>query len=90
LFENQYVRVYEVRIPPGETTDFHRHAFDSVAVFLAGGTTADQLEGRDWGKDATDQPGTVAFDDFSKHPITHRVRNDGKSEYRLILVQLLQ
>ena len=26
LFENQYVRVYDVRIPPGATTELHRHA----------------------------------------------------------------
>lgn len=90
LFENQYVRVYEVRIPPGQMTDFHRHALDSVGVFLSGGTTADQFEGRDWGKDETDQPGAVAFDNFSKHPSTHRVRNDGKSEFRLVLVEFVQ
>lgn len=90
LFENQYLRVYEVRIPPGQTSDLHRHALDSAGVFLSGGRTAAQLEGQEWGKDQTYEPGAIAFDDFSKHPITHRVRNDGKSEFRLILVQFLQ
>ena len=90
LFENQYVRVYEDRIPPGEMTDFHRHTLDSVEVFLSAATTAGQLEGQEWGKDKMHEPGAVAFDNFSKHPITHRGRNDGKSEFRVILVQFLQ
>ena len=37
LLENQYVRVYDVRIPPGEATDFHRHAYDAVSIFVSGG-----------------------------------------------------
>ena len=90
LFENQYVRVYEVRIPPGESTEFHRHAFDSVGVSISGGLTAAQPQGQPWGKAEQDKPGSVYFDAFSKKPITHRVRNDGKSEFHLVLVQFLK
>jgi len=32
----------------------------------------------------------VAFDADSKKPFVHRVRNDGTSEYHVILVQLLR
>ena len=89
LFENLYVRVYDVRIAPGEATEFHRHAYDAVSVFVSGGLVAVQPEGGPWGKTETIVPG-VAFRADSKKPFVHRVRNDGTSEYHVILVQLLR
>ncbi len=89
LFENQYVRVYEVRIPPGATTDFHVHAFDSVFVGLSGGVTAEQPQGQAWTKPEKDEAGAVDFSADSKHARTHRVRNEGTKEYHVVIVQLL-
>jgi quercetin dioxygenase-like cupin family protein len=88
-FENQYVRVYDVRIPPGETTTFHRHAYDSVAVFVSGGRVATQVEGAPWGRPESIEAGGAAFAADANTPLTHRVRNEGTSDYRVILVQLL-
>jgi hypothetical protein len=51
-FENQYVRVYDVHIPPGETTDFHLYALDSVFVRVTGGLVASQDQGQEWTKAA--------------------------------------
>jgi quercetin dioxygenase-like cupin family protein len=90
LFENQYVRVYDVRIPPGVTTDFHDHAFDSVFVRISGGLTAAQTPGQAWGKAETYVPGSVEFSADAKQPLRHRVRNDGTAEYHVIAVQFLQ
>jgi quercetin dioxygenase-like cupin family protein len=89
LFENQYVRVYDVRIPPGVTTDFHDHAFDTVFVQISGGLTAAQTPGQEWEAE-TAVPGSVEFRADVKHPRRHRVRNDGTAEYHVIAVQLLQ
>jgi tRNA threonylcarbamoyladenosine modification (KEOPS) complex Pcc1 subunit len=90
FFENQYVRVYDVRIPPGATTDFHVHAFDSVFIQVSGGLTAEQKQGQAWGKAERDLPGAVKFSADAKQPRTHRVRNEGTAEYQVIVVQLLQ
>lgn len=90
LFENQYVRVYDVRIQPGETTAFHRHAYDSVSVRISGGLIASQVQGRSWRKTEKSEAGTVEFRPDSQHPYTHRVRNDGPAEYHVVIVQLLQ
>ena len=89
LFENEYLRVYDVRIPPGETTDFHRHAYDTVTVRVSGGLIAIQPQGGPWGKTERIEPG-VAFSADSKNPVVHRVRNDGTTDYRVVLVQLLR
>lgn len=88
-FENQYVRVYDVRIPPGKTTAFHLHALDSVFIYVSGGTTAAQLQGQSWSKTETGAPGTVQFSADALHPRTHRVRNLGPSDFHVIVVQLL-
>ena len=87
VLENQYVRVFDVRIPPGETTTFHRHAFDQVSIFVSGGLVSSQTDGQPWGKPETIKPRGVSFAADTEKPITHRVRNDGKSEYHVILVQ---
>ena len=90
LFENQYVRVYDVRIPPGATTAFHRHAFDSVLVFVSGGTVSTQLQDKPWDKPKHVEAGSVSYSPDAKQPFTHRVRNDGDSEYHVVLIQFLQ
>lgn len=90
LLENQYVRVYEVRIPPGQTTDFHTHAYDSVFLQLSGGTTEEQVHGKDWGKPKALEASKVSYSTDSSNPRTHRVRNSGKEEYHLVIVQLMQ
>ncbi len=90
LFENQYLRVYDVRIPPGETTEFHRHAYDAVAVFMSGGLVAIQVQGEPWGTTEKIVPGGVAFSADSKKPFAHRVRNHGTTEYHVTVVQLLR
>ncbi|MEO5896444.1 MAG: hypothetical protein ABIS06_12145 [Vicinamibacterales bacterium] len=90
LFENQYVRVYDVRIPPGATTELHRHAYDAVVVFVSGGLVASQVEGAPWGKTEKVVGGGVSFSADSAKPVLHRVRNEGTTEYHVMLVQLLQ
>lgn len=89
-FENQYVRVYDVRVPPGKATDFHRHALDQVAIYVSGGLVSVQLEGRPWGQSMRMERGSLAFADNAAKPITHRLRNDGQNEYRVVLVQFLK
>jgi quercetin dioxygenase-like cupin family protein len=88
--ENQYVRVYDVRIPAGEASTFHRHAFDQVAVYVSGGVVSVQVEGQAWGEPKAIKPQAVEFSAFAAKPLTHRVRNEGKSEYRVVLVQFLK
>lgn len=88
LFENQYVRVYDVRIPAGEMTEFHKHAYDSVGVHLSDGLTSAQLQGAEWMKPHTAPSGSVQFSPDSKKPFTHRVRNEGAHEYHVVVVQI--
>ena len=89
LFENQYVRVFDVRIPPGGVTDFHRRAHDSVTVHITGELVASQLQGEAWSA-AKVEAGSVMFEADAGKTEVRRMRNDGTTEYRGILVQLLR
>jgi hypothetical protein len=89
LFENQYVRVYDVRIPAGETTLFHLHAFDTVAVHLTGGLVTRQDQGGEWTKPVPVKANAVELTHDSQGPRTHRVRNVGNAEIRVLMVQIL-
>ena len=89
LFENQYVRVYDVHVPAGATTAFHEHAFDTVFVEISGGLEAAQSQGGAWEKPRKTIAGEVAFSPDAAHHRVHRVRNEGASEYHVIAVQLL-
>ncbi len=88
-FENPYVRVYDVRIPPGVTTAFHRHALDQVAVYVSGGRVASQVQGEPWGRPHVVAAGDVEFSPDAAAPYVHRVRNAGAAEYHVIVVQFL-
>ena len=90
LFENQYVRVFDVRIPPGQVSDFHRRAYDAVAVRISGGSIAWQVQGGEWSTPEKHEPGSTTFDADAGKTDVRRMRNDGSAEYRAVLVQLLR
>jgi hypothetical protein len=90
IFENQYVRVLDVVLPPGETTLFHTHSHDNVAL-RAGDA---RIEKQDWGK-GWDRPspvvrGEVTFTLGAKQPYTHRLKNVGSTPFHVIDIELLQ
>lgn len=89
-FENQYVRVYAVRIPPGRTTAFHLHGYDDVAIRVSGGLTSGQVQGQPWSAPGPVGPGTLSTSAFAAAPMVHRVRNHGRRDYRVIVVQFLR
>lgn len=90
LFENQYVRVYDVRIPPGATTEFHTHAYDSVFVQLTSGFNAEQVQGKGWSEPEKSEAGKTFYSPDASKPRTHRVRNDSDHEFRVVIVQLMK
>lgn len=85
VLENQYVRVLDVTIPPGETTLLHTHAHDNLAIRLSGGLVETQEMGKGW-QSATLIPGTLTF----RNSLTHRVKNVGNEAYRVIDLEILQ
>lgn len=88
LLENQYVRVYDVRVPAGRTTQFHKHGYDTVFVEMTDEIAAEQSQGGEWQKAVKYPKGEVAFSADWQKPRVHRVRNDGPQEFHVVVVQL--
>ena len=81
-------RIVDARIPPGATTQWHRHRYANVAVRIQGSRIATQKQGGEWTAPEDLPGGAVAFDKVPA-PFVHRVRNSGKVEYHVVLVELL-
>src|ERR1700744_3198579 len=74
VFENKYVRILDVNIPPHDTTLQHIHSTPSVILMFSNTVTATQLKGQSWVK-STSVAGSVFYRDFSKDTTIHRVSN---------------
>ncbi|MBA3356288.1 MAG: hypothetical protein H0U18_10230 [Pyrinomonadaceae bacterium] len=86
-FENQYVRVFDVFIPPNDTSLFHTHVNDGLSVRLADARIRDEaLDGTP--EDITVKRGAVSFA-LRPSPLTHRVSNIGITPFRNIFVEVL-
>jgi quercetin dioxygenase-like cupin family protein len=88
VFENQYVRVLDVVVGPGETTLFHRHSIDNVPIILTDADNKTQFAGKDW----TPTPAkakSVGFIPGAAKPYVHRISNQGTTAYHVIDVEVL-
>jgi quercetin dioxygenase-like cupin family protein len=90
VYENQYLRMLEVRLAPRETTEFHTHSHDNLAVRLSEAMFTRQDQGQGWVPIAKVVPGEVSLTKGAESPYTHRVRNAGPTPFRVIDVELLQ
>jgi quercetin dioxygenase-like cupin family protein len=88
VFENQYVKVLDVVVKPGENTLFHKHSLDNVSVIFSGTTLKNQIPGHDWTERlATD--GSVGFAAGTKQPYVHRISNAGTTPFHVLDIELL-
>jgi oxalate decarboxylase/phosphoglucose isomerase-like protein (cupin superfamily) len=85
-FENPYVRVFQVEVPPGGATLVHYHRHDYVSVNLGSAELLNQVEGK--------PAATVKLEDgqtaFAEGNFAHSVRNPGTTSFRNVTVELLE
>ena len=86
-FENEFVRLFDVLVPAGETTKYHVHLYDGISVRVSNAQIIDESIGG--GKEAVDIKYGVATFGSRPSPLTHRVINSGKSDFRNIFIELL-
>ena len=86
-FSNQYVRVFNVLIPPGDTSLVHTHVNDGLSVRLADARIRDEAQGVS-PVEITVKRGDVSFG-YQPSPLTHRVSNIGGTPFRNIFVEVL-
>lgn len=90
VFENEYLRVIDVRIPPGETSLYHVHVIPSVIVYLTQSTNRSES----WPDKALltrdISPGQSRYAAYDEKPLTHRVTNTGTGLFRVYDIELLK
>lgn len=90
LFENDRVRIWEMRLAPGESTPVHQHEFDNILIQIDGDRVAVQPEPDTVGpykdyQEADAFPGNYFY--VEKGGI-ERAINIGEKEYHEIVVEL--
>ena len=89
VFENQYVRVLDVVLAPGESTLFHTHSHDNIGVHLSDALVQGQRLGQDWQPASMDLPGKVNYTK-AKTPYSHRIKNVGTTTFHVVDIDLLR
>jgi putative phosphonate metabolism protein len=74
-FQNDYVTLLNVYIPPGRNTGYHVHTLDMVTVIVEDADTTAQSLGHPPNPAAHSPRGRLNFSAYGKQPQTHKVTN---------------
>ncbi len=83
-FENAFVRVYDVLVPPGELTLYHRHVEDTLYVSILEATVRDQTFGAAERRTGSVPAGISVCRPHRSEPLIHQVENVGEGDMRMI------
>ena len=89
VFENQYVRVLDLHIPPGDTTLFHIHELPCVSISLHPVRTGAQTIVDDRGPKVSSLDRRITFEGFYQSRLVHRVWNRDTSVFHWMDVEVL-
>ena len=88
VLQNEYVRVFEVWLAPGNETLWHVHRHDGASVRLGDATIEDQpMDGA--AETFGLRRGQVTYG-ATPAARTHRVRNVGKTPFHIVYIELLK
>jgi hypothetical protein len=86
VFENPWVRVLDVRIPPGDTSLMHKHETPSVFIVLGNTKTGSQVLVEPAKVQFSHE--SIWFESFASSPRIHRVWNSDTSVFHTIDLEL--
>lgn len=86
VFENEYLRLLDVHLGPGDSTLYHLHNTPSVFILLSNSFVGSRLPGGQPQKGANIN-GEVSYDSLAK-PRTHQVWNEDTSWFHVMDVEL--
>ncbi|MES1217363.1 MAG: hypothetical protein ABUT20_17765, partial [Bacteroidota bacterium] len=87
VFENEFVRILDVYISPGDTTQFHIHSTPYVFLSFTKTMTGSQLIGQSPGRSSISVPGSPYYDSLAK-PRIHRVWNEDSIWFHVMDIEL--
>ena len=86
--ENKYLRLLDVKLPPGDTTLFHIHSTASVFLHFTNTMVGTQIKRQEWEK-AKNIAGTASYRSFLNDTLVHRVSNMDTVPFHVTDVELL-
>jgi len=86
VFENEFIRILDVHLGPGDTTLYHLHNTPSVFIVFTNTNVGSQLIGQQSQKGAN-ITGEVSYDNLNT-PRTHRVWNADTSWFHVMDIEL--
>jgi hypothetical protein len=86
VFDNGWVRVLDVHVPPGDTSGWHKHSTPSVFLILSNTKTGSQAKIEPHKPPFTD--GRIWFEGFYDTVRIHRVWNEDDHEFHVIDMEL--
>ena len=89
-FENEYLRVIDVKIPAGVVTLYHVHHLASVVVYLAKASNRSQTWGESTSSARSVSPGESRYVPYDEKPLTHQVTNPGPALFHVLDIELLK
>jgi hypothetical protein len=89
LFENDRVRIWEVRLAPGERGAFHLHDRHYVWTVVDGGIGRQRSDDGTFKLRRYDVGDTSYQDNTTDNPMIHDFENAGDAEIRFITTELL-
>jgi quercetin dioxygenase-like cupin family protein len=87
VFKNDAVTVMHVTLPAGQTTLFHSHTHDRVAIDLSATTIAQQKINEPEGAATATKPGNISALTLTDASYTHRVHNVGTAPYEVLDIE---
>ena len=89
LFENDRVRVWDLRLAPGESTGLHRHTTGFLYVVIGDGELQTAFPDGSREPPRTMQDGDVRFREVAGESV-HEAINVGTTDWRNIVIELKQ
>ena len=88
VFENKYLRLLDVHIVPGDTSQFHIHSTPSFFLRYTNSNVWTQTKGQDWTQSLR-APGAPSYDSFMNDTLIHRVANSDTVAFHVTDIELL-
>lgn len=91
VFQNKYVRILDVLIPPNDTSQFHIHSIPSLFVYFTNTNIASQIKGKDWVKSVSES-GKARYTSYTPDTpdiLIHRVTNSDSLPFHVNDIEIL-
>jgi len=87
MFKNDFVTVIHLLLPSGESTQFHSHTHDRVAIALSTTSVAEQKINQPEAPASATKPGNISALTLTDASYTHKIHNVGKAPYEVLDIE---